>query len=145
MRYPVSKNTNLGIEKYKKLWEPVGICLINSTTNPAQLGWKWAELPLRMGRQIPSGYHDFFFLESLEVKTIETYAFTFLSHFFGFSWFGDLFFLSEEDRPFIFIKKCCMKLNSNLSTSKKSNGQNNGLLLFAPFFSVYFPFCVLNR
>jgi hypothetical protein len=46
MRYPVSKNTNLGIEKYKKLWEPVGICLINSTTNAAQLGWKWAELPL---------------------------------------------------------------------------------------------------
>ena len=54
-----------------------------------------------------------------------------------------LFFLSEDIRSFIFIKNCSMKLNNNLSTSEKFNGQNNAP--FCSLFSVSFPFCVLNK
>ena len=64
----------------------------------------------------------------------------YITFYFGFSWCGALFFFSEEVGTFIFIKNCCMKLNNNLSISKKSNGQNNGLLPFAPFFLSLFLF-----
>ena len=34
-----------------KSWEPFGSCLLNSTANPAKLGWKWAELAVLFSRQ----------------------------------------------------------------------------------------------
>ena len=36
----------------KKLWEPFGSYLLNSTANPAQFEWKWAGLAVLFGRQI---------------------------------------------------------------------------------------------
>ena len=38
----INENWNLKIKK--KSWEPFRSCLLNSTANPAQFGWKWAEL-----------------------------------------------------------------------------------------------------
>ena len=36
------------LKRTKKSWEPFRSCLINSTTNPAQLGWKWAGLAVQV-------------------------------------------------------------------------------------------------
>ena len=47
-------------ENMKKLWEPFGSCLLNSTANPAQFGWKWAELAALVSRQPQKGSHNFF-------------------------------------------------------------------------------------
>ena len=44
----------------KKIGEPFGSCLLNSTANPAKLGWKWAGLAVLFSRYLPNGSHDFF-------------------------------------------------------------------------------------
>ena len=36
--------------KWKKSWEPFRSCLLNSTANPAQFGWKWAGLAVLFSR-----------------------------------------------------------------------------------------------
>ena len=55
----------------KKSCEPFGSCLLNSTANPAKLGWKWAELAALFSRQLPNSSHDFF----------QTFRTSFFSHF----------------------------------------------------------------
>ena len=47
-------------ESFKKLWELFGSCLLNSTANPAKLGWKWAGLAVLFSRQLPKSSHNFF-------------------------------------------------------------------------------------
>ena len=37
-------------ENMKKLWEPIGSYLLNSTANPAQFEWKWAVLAVLFNR-----------------------------------------------------------------------------------------------
>ena len=44
-----------------KSWEPVRICLLNSTGNPANFHPNWAGLALLFGRQILEGSKDVFF------------------------------------------------------------------------------------
>ena len=56
------------LKVWKKSWEPFGSCLLNSTANPARLGWKWAGLAVLFSRQLPNGSHDFF-------QTFSTYFF----------------------------------------------------------------------
>ena len=48
------------LKVWKKLWEPFGSCLLNSTANPATLGWKWAALAVLFSRQLLNGSHNFF-------------------------------------------------------------------------------------
>ena len=48
------------LKVWKKSWEPFGSCLLNSTANPAKLGWKWAGLAVLFSRYLPNGSHDFF-------------------------------------------------------------------------------------
>ena len=48
------------LKVWKKSWEPFVSCLLNSTTNPAKLGRKWAGLAVLFSRQLPNGSHDFF-------------------------------------------------------------------------------------
>ena len=45
------------LKVWKKSWEPFGSCLLNSTANPAKLGWKWAGLAVLFSKQLP----QFFF------------------------------------------------------------------------------------
>ena len=52
----------------KKLWEPFGSCLLNSTANPAKLRWKWAGLAVLFCRQLPNGSHNFFQTFSISFK-----------------------------------------------------------------------------
>ena len=65
---------------WKKSWEPFRICLLNSTANPAQFGWKWAGLALLSSRQLLNGSHNFFHTFSIifnylfKYETIETHA-----------------------------------------------------------------------
>ena len=40
-------NENWNIKTKKKSWEPFRRCLLNSTANPAQFGWKLAELAVK--------------------------------------------------------------------------------------------------
>ena len=47
-------------ESLKKMWRPFGSCLLNSTANPAKLGWKWAGLAVLFSRQLLNGSHDLF-------------------------------------------------------------------------------------
>ena len=47
-------------ENMKKLWEPIGSYLLNSTANPAQFELKWAGLAVLFSRLFPNGSHDFF-------------------------------------------------------------------------------------
>ena len=75
------------ILKRKKSWEPVRICLLNSTANSAQFWWHWAGLAVLFSRQILNGSQDFFFLFNilifiylLKYETIETHARAFLTH-----------------------------------------------------------------
>ena len=35
-------------ECLKKMWELFGSCLLDSTANPAKLGWKWAGLAVQI-------------------------------------------------------------------------------------------------
>ena len=42
--------------KEKKTWEPFRICLLNSTANPAQFGWKSATLFVHFEANIYTGY-----------------------------------------------------------------------------------------
>jgi hypothetical protein len=72
-------------ENMKKSWEPFRICLLNSTANPAQFGWKWAGLAVLSSRQLLNGSHDFFHIFSIifnfffKYETIETHARAFLA------------------------------------------------------------------
>ena len=54
------------------------ICLLNSTANPAQFGWKLDELAVLFSSQILNGSQDFFLFNILinffRYETIETYA-----------------------------------------------------------------------
>ena len=56
---------------WKKSWEPFGSCLLNSTANPAKLGWKWAGLAVLFSRQLSNGSHNFF----------QTFSIYFLNYF----------------------------------------------------------------
>ena len=38
------------LKVWTKSWEPFGSCLLNSTTNPAKLGGKWAGLAVQIGK-----------------------------------------------------------------------------------------------
>ena len=59
-------------ESLKKIvGEPFRSCLLNSTANPAKLGWKWAGLAVLFSRQLLNGSHDFF----------QTFSIYFLNHF----------------------------------------------------------------
>ena len=41
----INKNKNIQVKK--KSWEPFRICLLNSTANPSQFGWKTIETHAR--------------------------------------------------------------------------------------------------
>ena len=66
----------------KKCGSCYGSCLLNSTANPAQFGWKWAGLALLFSRQHSNNSHDFFHTFSIifRYETIETQAIAFLTH-----------------------------------------------------------------
>ena len=50
----------------KKLWEPFGSFLLNSSTaNPAHFHLNWAGLAMLFSRQLPNGSHDFFHIFSM--------------------------------------------------------------------------------
>ena len=74
------------LKVWKKSWEPFGSCLLNSTANPAKLGWKWAGLAVLFSRQLPNGSHDFFqtfsiyFLNYFIKNSQTTIALPFLTH-----------------------------------------------------------------
>ena len=78
-------NKNKTIKVKKKSWEPFRICLLNSTANPAQFGWKWAGLAVLSSRQLLNGSHDLFHIFSIifiyffKYETIETHARAFLT------------------------------------------------------------------
>ena len=61
----------------KKLWEPFGSYLLNSTANPAHFHPNWARLAVLFSRQLPNGSHDFshifriFFLKDF-IKNLQT-------------------------------------------------------------------------
>ena len=43
------------------MWEPFGICLLNSSENPAdQFAWKWPKLAVLFSRQIPNSHQILF-------------------------------------------------------------------------------------
>ena len=46
----------------KKLWEPFGNYLLNSTANPAHFHPNWAGLAVLFSRQLLNGSQDFFFI-----------------------------------------------------------------------------------
>ena len=70
----------------KKVLEPFGSCLLNSTASPAHFHPNWAGLPLLFSKQIPNGSHDFsyiftiFFFSFFRYQTIEAHALGFLTH-----------------------------------------------------------------
>ena len=68
---------------WKKSWEPFGSCLLNSTANPAKLGWKWAGLAVLFSRHLPNGSHDFFqtFSISFLIISLKTHKPQSPSHF----------------------------------------------------------------
>ena len=74
------------LKVWKKLWEPFGSCLLNSTANPAKLGWKWARWAVLFSRYLPNGSHDFFqtfsiyFLDYFIKNPQTTTALPFLTH-----------------------------------------------------------------
>ena len=53
-------NKKYNTKEKKKSWEPFRICLLNSTANPAQFGWKWAGLAMLLIRQLLNSSQDFF-------------------------------------------------------------------------------------
>ena len=48
-------------ENMKKIWEPFGSYLLNSTANPAHFYPNWAGLAVLFSRQLLNGSQDFFF------------------------------------------------------------------------------------
>ena len=46
----IFKEINENIKTKKNSWEPFRSCLLNSTANPAQFGWKWAGLAVLFSR-----------------------------------------------------------------------------------------------
>ena len=74
------------LKVWKKLWEPIRSFLLNSTPNPAKLGWKWAGLAVLFSRQLPNRSHNFFqsfsicFFNYFIKNPQTTIALTFLTH-----------------------------------------------------------------
>ena len=65
----------------KKLWEPFGSYLLNSSANPAHFHPSWAVLAVLFSRQLLNGSQDFFFrfdIYFFKYKTIETHVHVFL-------------------------------------------------------------------
>ena len=68
----------------KKMWEPFGSYLLNSTANPAHFHPNWTGLAVLFSRQLLNGSQDFFcfniliFIYFFKYKTIETHARAFL-------------------------------------------------------------------
>jgi hypothetical protein len=56
----INKNKNIKISKRKKILGAFKSCLLSSTANPAQFGWKWAGLDMLFSRKLPNVSHDFF-------------------------------------------------------------------------------------
>ena len=56
----IFKKINENIIEKLKSWEPFRSCLLNSTANPAQFGWKLAGLVVLFSRQLLNGSQDFF-------------------------------------------------------------------------------------
>ena len=54
-------NKKYYITEKKKSWESFRICLLNSTSNPAQFRWKLAELAVLFSRKLLNGSQDIFF------------------------------------------------------------------------------------
>ena len=73
-------------ESLKKLWELFESCLLDSTANPAKLGWKWAGLAVLFSRRLPNRSHDFFqtfsicFFDYFIKNPQTTIALPFLTH-----------------------------------------------------------------
>ena len=85
---------------WKRLWEPFGSCLLNSTANPAHFHPNWAGLAILFSRQIINISQDIFslyiiiFIELKKYIPQNTFALTFLTHTLGSIMFG-------------LDKKCC--------------------------------------
>ena len=62
----------LCLKYWKKMWESFWSCLLNSTANPDQFGWKWAGLPVLFSRQLPNDSHNFFQIFSIIFKNYLT-------------------------------------------------------------------------
>jgi hypothetical protein len=81
----LKKIKNHYVKEKKKSWELFRICLLNSTANSAQFGWKWAELAVLFSRQLLNSSHDLFHIFSMifiylfKYETIETHARAFLA------------------------------------------------------------------
>ena len=56
------------LKVWKKLWEPFGSCLLNSTANPAHFHPSLVGLAVLYSRQLPNGSHDFFQTFSIHFK-----------------------------------------------------------------------------
>ena len=54
-----------------KSWEPLRSCLLNSTANPAQFGWKLAELAVLFSRQILNQWRTFVHTTVVFIKITE--------------------------------------------------------------------------
>ena len=48
------------LKVWKKSWEPFGSCLLNSTANPTQFGWKWAGLAVHLAGSFQAATTIFF-------------------------------------------------------------------------------------
>ena len=74
------------LKVWKKSWEPFGICLLNSKSNPAHFHQSLAGLAVLFSRQLPNGSHDFFqtfsifFLDYFIKNPQTTIALPFLTH-----------------------------------------------------------------
>ena len=69
----------------KKLWEPFGSCLLNSTANPAQFGGNWLNWLCYLAGKSSTAPRIFFslfynsFIYFFKYETIETHACAFLA------------------------------------------------------------------
>ena len=75
----------------KKMWEPFGSCLQNSTSNPAHFLPNWAGLAVLFSRKLPNDFFNIF--KFFTYETNETHALAFLKHIIlaigGVSHYGD--------------------------------------------------------
>ena len=62
----------------KKMWEPFGSCLQNSTSNPAHFLPNWAGLAVLFSRKLPNDFFNIF--KFFTYETNETHALAFLKH-----------------------------------------------------------------
>ena len=56
------------LKVWKKLWEPFGSCLLNSTGNPAHFHPSLARLAVLFSRQLPNSSHNFFQTFNISLK-----------------------------------------------------------------------------